>query len=141
MTNIPHPIVVVCALFQRDGRILAAQRHPDMNCGGLWEFPGGKVEADESCAQALIREIREELACDIEVGDELAVSVHEQVSSTETQGIELRAFLCTIVTGEPQATEHAQIGWYTPEQALQMPWAPADQPLLLAFLAHLKTAG
>jgi len=61
-------VEVAAALVFREGKLLISQRHPDAHLGGLWEFPGGKREPDESFAQCLVRELREKLGIEVDVG-------------------------------------------------------------------------
>lgn len=117
-------IVVVGAIIERDGLILCARRAEGGPLGGMWEFPGGKIEAGESARAALKREIREELQCHIEVGDELTTTSHEYDFGT----VRLTTFRCQIVEGTPQLTEHAEIRWVSPSQLPTLNWAPADVP-------------
>ena len=67
---------VVCAIIMRDHQVLLCQRAPGKHLAGSWEFPGGKVEEDEETVAALQREIREELACTVEVGEALPALEH-----------------------------------------------------------------
>ena len=121
--------VVVCAILERDGALLAAKRAAQAYHAGLWELPGGKVEAGETFEQALQRELVEELGIEVSVGEELAVSVYACAGSS----IELRAFKCNCAQGTPQAREHQELRWVEPTEALRLPWAPADQPIVAAY--------
>ncbi|EIX0887024.1 pyrimidine (deoxy)nucleoside triphosphate diphosphatase [Escherichia coli] len=109
-------IEVVAAIIERDGIILLAQRPAHSDQAGLWEFAGGKVEPDESQRQALVRELREELGIEAAVGEYVASHVPD-------------------FHGTLQAHEHQALVWCSPEEALQYPLAPADIPLLEAFMA------
>ena len=117
-------IRVVGAVITRDGQILCAQRGSGGALPGLWEFPGGKVEPDEAPQVALMREIDEELACAIEVGDEVTTTVHEYDFGT----VELTTFYCELTSGTPRLTEHAEVRWVHPANLAELPWAPADLP-------------
>lgn len=117
-------IVVVGAIIERDGLILCAQRADRGSLGGMWEFPGGKIEPGETARAALEREIREELRCHIEVGDEVTTTSHEYDFGT----VILTTFRCHLVDGTPQLTEHADIRWVSPAQLPALDWAPADIP-------------
>ena len=128
----PTPLPVVCALIERDGRVLLAQRPADKHLGGKWEFPGGKVEPGESPPAALVREIREELRCDIRVIRALPACVHAYPNVR----IELIPFICELSPGSPPPVshEHAAIAWVQPGQLLAHDLAPADIPIVAHYL-------
>lgn len=117
-------IPVVGAVLVRDGLILAAQRGPDMAMPGLWEFPGGKVEAGEDPAAALRRELAEELLCTAQVGEHLVTTEYEYDVGT----VVLATYRCRLLAGEPRLTEHSEIRWLTPAELDTVTWAPADLP-------------
>lgn len=119
-------IRVVAGVVVRDGRILAAQRGPHGREPLLWEFPGGKVEGGESDADALVRELREELGIDVAVEGLVGESVHAYAHAR----IHLVAYRCRLVSGEPEAREHAALRWLLPSELGSVRWAPADVPLL-----------
>ena len=129
----PAPIDVVCAVIVReDGLFLVAQRPPDKRMGGLWEFPGGKVEPGEDPAAALRREIREEFGTDIEVGRRLAAVDHDYGDFR----IRLHPFLARLAGGGLVAAEHADWTWTDAEGAGSLDWAPADLPVLADLRAR-----
>jgi 8-oxo-dGTP diphosphatase len=117
-------IVVVGAVIVRDGLILCAQRGSAGALGGMWEFPGGKVEADEAPREALEREITEELGCRVDVGEELTTTTHEYDFGLVT----LTTFYCMLIDREPHLTEHQAVLWLSPADLLSVDWAPADIP-------------
>jgi len=115
-------IPVVCAIIEKDGMILAAQRGIDQSNAGLWEFPGGKVHSGETAEQALKREIREELAVEINITKQL-----EPVSYRYPWiFIRLIPFVCSISQGEPVALEHAQLRFFNRSDCGKILWSPAD---------------
>ncbi len=123
------PLRVVGAAILRHGTFLAAQRQQPMADPLKWEFPGGKVEPGEDSRQALVREIREELALDIEVGDRLG-------RGTGTGGgrtIVLDVYTATVVGGEIRLAEHRQVGWFRAADIDRLDWAAADRPVLPAL--------
>jgi len=124
-------IQVVCAIIVREnGAVLVCQRALGSHLGGLWEFPGGKVEPGESPEAALIREMREELA--LEVRCERALS---PVDWDYGRGaMRLLPYLCRITAGEPQALEHAALRWCSCEEFSALEWAPADVPVWREYL-------
>jgi len=124
-------LYVVCAIIVRgDGAVLACQRAFALHLGGLWEFPGGKVEEGESPEQALCRELREELA--IEVSCERAMSAVEWDYGRGP--MRLLPYVCRIITGEPQALEHAALRWCRVEDLPLLDWAAADVPVWQEYL-------
>ena len=124
-------IAVVCAIIERDGRVLAAQRSRAKSQGGKWEFLGGKLDDGELPCDALVREIAEEMRIEICVGDALAPSTHDYGGFVVT----LIPFLCTIADGEPSATEHEAIAWCKPGELAALDWAEADLPIVASYLA------
>ena len=117
-------IPVVGAIIVDDGRVLCARRGPGGNLAGYWEFPGGKVEVDESPREALIREINEELRCQIHVGDEVESTRYEYDFGI----IVLTTFYCRLISGTPHLTDHDEVRWCVPDEMQVLPWAPADVP-------------
>ncbi|MEH0868686.1 pyrimidine (deoxy)nucleoside triphosphate diphosphatase [Serratia liquefaciens] len=128
-------IDVVAAIIEKNGKILLAQRDADSDQAGLWEFPGGKVEAGESQPQALARELDEELGIVASVGNYVASNTWEQTERV----IRLHAWRVEAFSGELQNRCHADFVWITPEQAFDYPLAPADVPLLTAYIASLTS--
>ena len=119
-------IQVVAAVIRKEEKILVAKRSESKNSGGLWEFPGGKVESGEEPKQALIREIIEELDCVIRPETFLGRSEVSIGSKT----IEMSLFAARIDRGQPKTIEHEEIRWITKDQLYDFSWAPADIPLL-----------
>lgn len=124
-------IDVVAAIIERDGKILLAQRPMHADQAGLWEFAGGKVEPGEDQPQALTRELREELGIDAQPAS--FVASHQREVSGRL--IHLHAWHVLAFDGEPTCHYHSALRWCTPAEALQQPLAPADIPLLHAFMA------
>lgn len=117
-------IEVVGAVIVRDGLVLCAQRGPGGATGGMWEFPGGKIEPGEAPEVALEREILEELGCRVQVGVEVTTTRHRY----DALVVVLTTYWCTLVSGTPTPTEHVEIRWLTPEALAELEWAPADIP-------------
>ena len=123
-------IEVVAAIIERNGQILLAQRPAHKDQSGLWEFAGGKVEAEETQPQALARELREELGIDARP-DRYVASCEREVAG---RIIRLHAWRVRDFDGTPVNREHSALVWCTPQVALSYPLAPADVPLLEAFM-------
>jgi 8-oxo-dGTP diphosphatase len=119
-------IRVVAGAVMAGGRVLCAQRGPAQRHPGLWELPGGKVEPGESDRAALKRELLEELDIVVHVGRLLGTSDHDYPDLR----VRLVAYRCTVVGGKPQALEHAEVRWVSPQELTALDWAPADRPLV-----------
>lgn len=117
-------IHVVGAVVRKDGKILCAQRGDRGSLAGMWEFPGGKIEAGETARDALVREITEELECRVNVGDEITTTVYEYDFGI----VSLTTFYSELLEGEPVLTEHSAVKWLAPAELRQLEWAPADIP-------------
>jgi 8-oxo-dGTP diphosphatase len=119
-------ITVVAAIIRRTNKILITRRFDDVHLPGYWEFPGGKVEANESLESALEREIREELAVKIRVEDEYFTTEHTYPSRT----VRLHFFNCSVLDGEPRPLEVADMRWVEPGELHQFQFPPADEELI-----------
>ena len=114
-------IEVVAAIIHRDGRILATQRGYG-EWKGMWEFPGGKMEAGETEEEAIVREIREEL--------NVGICVERKVCMVEYNypafHLRMHCFWCSIVEGELELKEHQSARWLAKEEWRCVEWLPAD---------------
>ncbi len=128
MTGV-EPIQVAAALIVREGRYLITQRKGSVHLGGLWEFPGGKRESDESLEDCLRRELREELGIEIAQPVLFRVIRHEYPE----KAVELHFFKCAIASGLPRPLGCADLRWVAPQELPQFPLPPADQPLVEAL--------
>ncbi|MBC8127691.1 MAG: (deoxy)nucleoside triphosphate pyrophosphohydrolase [Gloeobacteraceae cyanobacterium ES-bin-144] len=120
-------IDVVCGVIENEnGKYLACLRPHGKHLGGLWEFPGGKIDAGENPESALIRELLEELGISVTVETALDPVVYEY-----DQGkIRLLPFRCAIIGGEMKALEHDELRWCSLEELAELNWAKADLPIL-----------
>ena len=129
-----NPVVrVVAALIETEpGRYLVQQRLPGKSRALLWEFPGGKVEAGESDAEALVREGREELGVELEVGSLRFQTRHAYADLT----VELRLHLARVRSGTPRPLGAHALKAVSPAEMLQMPFCEADLPLLQELMSE-----
>lgn len=121
-------LVVACALVDADGRVLICRRPEGKQLAGLWEFPGGKVEAGETPEDALIRELKEELGIDVNKAC-LAPFVFAS-HAYDSFHLLMPLYLCRRWDGFVQALEHSEIAWVRPETMGDYPMPPADEPLV-----------
>lgn len=121
-----QPIDVSAALIFDHGRLLITRRHADSHLGGLWEFPGGKREADETFEQCLAREIREELGMEISVGELFEEITH----AYEEKTVRLKFFICKKIGGEPKALGCAAFKWIQKNELADFKFPAADEQLL-----------
>jgi 8-oxo-dGTP diphosphatase len=125
---LPSPIHVVCAVIEKNDLVLCAQRSENMALPLKWEFPGGKIEANEDEKSALLREIQEELNASIEIIERLPEHVHAYTPEKE---IRLIPFRCKLAVGVTlNAREHAELRWVYKSDLLSLDWAEADVPVV-----------
>jgi 8-oxo-dGTP diphosphatase len=126
-------LVAACALVDADGRVLIAERPAGRSMAGLWEFPGGKVEAGERPEATLIRELREELGI---VVNEACLAPLTFASHTYPEfHLLMPLYVCRRWDGQVQALEGQRIAWVRPNKLRDYPMPPADEPLI----SHLMT--
>jgi len=125
-------IEVVAAIIRKDGKILITRRRPNAHLAGLWEFPGGKVEAGESLYAALEREIREEVGLEIRIMDEFFTVDHDY----PTKSVRLHFFNCMPLYGVARPLDVAELQWVNPQDLANYAFPPADTELL----AKLRSA-
>ncbi|WP_082008664.1 (deoxy)nucleoside triphosphate pyrophosphohydrolase [Photobacterium gaetbulicola] len=127
-------ILVVAGVIEKQGRFLLTQRFDHASQGGLWEFPGGKVEAGESEAQALERELFEELAIETTTGAFLADSVFDYGDKV----IHLKGYLTHWVSGELVLHSHQDAKWVEQGEINRYSLCPADYPIVDALVRHFR---
>ena len=126
-------LVAACALIDADGRVLLAQRPDGKPMAGLWEFPGGKVEAGERPEDTLIRELREEL--DIVVREECLAPLAFASHSYPEFHLLMPLYVCRRWEGMVKAKEGQALTWVRPNRLRDYKMPPADEPLV----SHLMT--
>lgn len=124
-------IVVAGALFSGD-TLLVAQRNRPPELAGLWELPGGKVAPGEDDADALIRELHEELGITVSVGERLGADV------ALNAGMTLRAYRVALSAGSPQPHDHRALRWVTADELDGLAWVPADRAWVVDLAAVLQ---
>lgn len=126
-------IEVSAGLVFRKGLLLIAQRRPGDHLGGLWEFPGGKREPDESFEQCLERELQEELGIQVEVGELLDSVTH----AYPEKKVHLQFYRCRCPEGEPRAIGCHALAWIRPHELDQFAFPAADAHLLQKLRENL----
>ena len=130
---VPHYTVVAAVIEDGQGRVLITRRPSKGLLGGLWEFPGGKVEEGEQMAAGLMREIREELDAAIDVGGAFGVYRHAFTHFKVT----LHAFLCRLVSGSsPTLLEASAMAWVTPPELAHYPMGKIDRQISIRLEQH-----
>ena len=127
-SGLPLKLVVACVLVDRDMRVLLARRPSDKELGGLWEFPGGKLQSGESPEAALIRELREELG--IETDSSCLSPLSFASHPYSDYWLLMPVFICRKWGGVPQAKEHDELKWVHPKKLRDYEMPPADLPLI-----------
>ncbi|WP_421696169.1 (deoxy)nucleoside triphosphate pyrophosphohydrolase [Aestuariivirga sp.] len=121
-------LVAAVALIDKDGRVLLSQRPINKQLGGLWEFPGGKVEAGERPEAALIRELKEELA--IDVAEACLAPLTFASHAYDDFHLLMPLYVCRRWKGLVSGAEGQQIAWVRPQKLKDYPMPPADVPLI-----------
>jgi 8-oxo-dGTP diphosphatase len=125
--------------LEHPARLLVARRTAPEQFAGLWEFPGGKVEAGEECEAALHRELKEELGVGVRLGAELPAGTPEGWRLNERAS--MRVWQAEVTEGEPHPLEdHDELRWVAladHQAVLELPWIPADFPIVQALLDAL----
>ena len=134
---VPFQVIGVGVVLDGDGRVLIDQRLNEGLLGGLWEFPGGKQEEGEPIATTIARELEEELAIAVAVGEELIVIEH----AYSHKRLRFVVHLCSWLAGEPQPLASQQVRWVRPAELADYPFPAANSRIIAALLEHLAAAG
>ena len=118
-------IVVVAAVIEEQGRFLVTRRQTGVHLAGLWEFPGGKIDADETHTDALRRELREELDTDVSVGELVLATTHAYPEKTVT----LYFYRCRLLS-KPQPMLEQEMRWVDRDELRTLGFPAADEELI-----------
>ncbi len=125
-------LLVVAALIERDGCVLMSKRRPDQSLPNCWEFPGGKVETAEAPTDALVREISEELGCEVAIGRIDDVVFHAYANFD----LLMLVYRAQITAGVPRAVQVADVAWVPKREIPTLDLPPADLPLARRLAAE-----
>jgi 8-oxo-dGTP diphosphatase len=124
-------LIVVAAVIEQDGRFLVTRRQAGVHLAGLWEFPGGKIDPDETHVEALRRELAEELDTDVSVGDLVLATTHAYPDKTVT----LYFYRCQLLA-EPRPLLGQEMRWVDREELARLEFPPADEQLIRTLTAR-----
>ncbi len=132
--SIPFYVIGIGIVFNNSGEVLIDQRLEDSTMGGMWEFPGGKQENNESIELTISREIKEELAIDVEVGKRL-IEIDHAFSHKKFHFI---VHLCKLISGNPQPLASQQFRWVMPNELNNYPFPAANTRMIAALNEYLN---
>ena len=124
-------LVVACALVDKDGRVMVAERPKGKSMAGLWEFPGGKIETGETPEAALIRELKEELSIDVTAACLAPLSFASH--AYDDFHLLMPLYVCRKWEGQIMPREGQNVTWKKPRELFDMAMPPADVPLIAAL--------
>jgi len=131
----PHKQIAV-GIVEKNGMVLIAKRRENQMLGGLWEFPGGKVESGESIEECLVREFKEEVDLDISVTRKLCEVDHAFTHFTIT----IHSYICSLKSGKAKPVSGSEIKWVLPEKLSEFPFPKANKVIIEKYLStHLRT--
>ena len=125
---------VAVGVIKKNNAIFICKRADEQHQGGLWEFPGGKQEPGEAIVQTIARELQEELAIEVSVGEEL-ISLDHAYSHKKLRFV---VHLCQWLSGEPQPLASQQVRWVRPESLADYPFPAANARIIAALLDHVS---
>ena len=121
----PH-YEVVCAVIIKDDLVFCTRRGDKGECAYKWEFPGGKIELGETKDEALLREIKEELNCEIKINKYLTTINHEY----STFNLTMHVYICELINNDPILIEHIESMWCNKDELKKLDFAEADYKFL-----------
>jgi len=125
-------IEVTCAIIEKEDKVLATRRAHGSHLEGFWEFPGGKIESGETAEECIVREIREELAVEIEIIQHLEPVEHHYPDKS----IRLLPFVCKIISGQIILKNHSEFRWLSKSDLMKPDWAAADVRVAQNYLCR-----
>jgi len=123
-------VIVTAAIIEKNHKVLLARRKPGKYLEGFWEFPGGKIENNETPEECLKRELSEELSVLAEINGFFVENIHEYPDKK----IKLLAYRVNIISGDFKLSDHDKIVWVKPEKILTYQSAPADVAIAEAYI-------
>jgi mutator protein MutT len=129
---------VTAAVIQLKGKILIAKRKPGGQIGGKWEFPGGKIEENETLEEGLKREIKEELDIIVEIGELIGTTTFSTKRNNQNNDYELYFFQTIYKAGNIKTLEHEAIAWVTLDELAQYDLADSDKKLVPLIIQSIK---
>ena len=126
---LPKEVIGIGIVWNAIGQVLIDQRLPEGLLGGLWEFPGGKQEPNESIQTTVEREIKEELGILIDVGEKLVSFSH----SYSHKKIQFEVFICNLIAGKPKPLASQQVKWVHPDDLSEYPFPSANSKIIKAL--------
>ena len=119
--------VVAAIIINEENKILIAKRKINLKMGGLWEFPGGKVEKEETYENAIIRELKEEMDIDIKILECLGENTSDYKDNYKYKFIKLIGFKCIIINGIITLNDHEEYKWVDKDELIKYEFTPADK--------------
>ncbi len=126
------PVKVAAGLVFKDGKLLIAKRPKRLHLGGMWEFPGGKLESDETYEMCLMREMNEELGVDIKVGYEFEEVLHQY----SEKAVFIKFFICSLLSGEPKAIQCSDFQWINRNDLARYDFPAADTKVVSRLILN-----
>ncbi len=132
---IPSQVIGVGIVLNQAGEVLIDQRLNEGLLGGMWEFPGGKQEAGETIEATIARELKEELAIEVQVGEQLIALDH----AYSHKKLRFVVHICRWIAGEPKPLASQQVRWVKPQGLSEYPFPAANARMIAALINHLRT--
>lgn len=132
---LPFQVIGVGVVVDEAGQVLIDQRLNEGLLGGMWEFPGGKQEPGEAIEATIARELKEELAIEVQVGQQLIALDH----AYSHKKLRFVVHICRWIAGEPKPLASQQVRWVKPQGLSEYPFPAANARMIAALINHLRT--